>query len=343
MKILIIDDNLNNKKILSMFFSKNKFDVAAASSHDVIDEKLNKNVDIILIDANLNEINSCDICKKFRNIQAFKNIPIIIMSRKSNTDDIVKVIAAGASDYITAPIKLDDVLKRVQNQLKLKSSSQNLAEEEVKKMTETQMETIFSLAKSAQTKDDDSGKHIERVKKYVKILAQELTKHVYKQHITPEYIRIVELASALHDIGKVNIPDEIVFKPDKLTKEEFEIMKTHTTIGYNMLKEIYNQFEGNDFIKIAMNIAKYHHERYDGLGYPDGLKREEIPLEARIVAVADVYDALRTEKSYHTALSHEKAFEVIKGGRELQFDYLIVKALKKVHRDFEKVWDDFQD
>ncbi|MGN0018340.1 MAG: HD domain-containing phosphohydrolase [Candidatus Gastranaerophilaceae bacterium] len=343
MKILIIDDNSNNQKILSLFFSKNNIEVRTASNFDTAVDKLNKSIDLVLIDANLSGKNGYDTCKKIKSMEDFKHTPVIIISRESNTDDIVKAFASGANDYVTAPFKPDELLERVQTQIKLRDLNEQLREEEVKRITENQLETIFSLAKSAQTKDDDTGKHIERVKRYTKILVQELTKPIYKQKITPEYIKTVELASTLHDIGKVNIPDEIVFKPDKLTEKEFDQMKTHTTLGYNMLKEVYEQFNGNDFIKIAMNIAKYHHERYDGLGYPEGLKKEEIPLEARIVAVADVYDALRTQKPYHDAISHEKAFEVIKGGRELQFDYLIVKALKQVHREFEKVWNELSD
>lgn len=343
MKILIVDNNATNLKILSMVLAKDGYEIKTATSCDNAIDKMSNSIDLVVIDTNLTDSSGYDTCKKIKSIEEFKHIPIILISRDLKTDDIVKAFAVGASDYIAAPFKPEEVRTRVATQLKLKNLQENQKNKEVKKITNEQIETIFSLAKSAQSKDDDSGKHIERVKRYCKILAQELTKPIYKQNITPEYIKDVELASALHDIGKVGIADEIVLKPDKLTEEEFEQMKEHTNIGYNMLKDVYDQFDGNDFIKIAMNIAKYHHERYDGLGYPDGLKKEEIPLEARIVAVADVYDALRTQKPYHDALSHEKSFEVIKGGRELQFDYLIVKALKKVHHEFDKVWNEYKD
>lgn len=340
MKILIVDDNPTNLKILSMLLSKDGYDIKTATSHDSAIDKMSKSIDLVLIDTNLSAKSGYDTCKSIKSVDEYKNIPIILISRDSKTDDIVKAFAVGASDYIAAPFKPEEVRARVSTQIKLKNLHDEHKNTEAKKITNAQIETIFSLAKSAQSKDDDSGKHIERVKRYCKILAEELTKPIYKQTITPEFIKNVELAAALHDIGKVGIADEIVLKPDKLSDEEFETMKEHTNIGYNMLKEVYDQFDGNDFIKVAMNIAKYHHERYDGLGYPEGLKKEEIPLEARIMAVADVYDALRTQKPYHDALSHEKSFEVIKGGRELQFDYLIVKALKKVHHDFDNVWNE---
>lgn len=343
MKILIVDNNATNLKILSMILSKDGYEIKTANSYDSAIDKMSKTIDLVVIDTNLDDKTGYDTCKAIKSVEEFKNIPIILISRDLKTDDIVKAFAVGASDYIAAPFNPEEVRTRVATQLKLKNLQEKKESKEVKRITNAQIETIFSLAKSAQSKDDDSGKHLERVKRYCKILAEELTKPVYKQSITPEYIKDVELASVLHDIGKVGIADEIVLKPDKLTDEEFEKMKEHTNIGYDMLKDVYDQFDGNDFIKIAMNIAKYHHERYDGLGYPDGLKKEEIPLEARIMAVADVYDALRTQKPYHDAISHEKAFEVIKGGRELQFDYLIVKALKKVHNEFDKVWNEFKD
>ncbi len=338
MKILVVDDNTTNLKILSMLLSKDGYDVKTANAKDSAIDKMSNSIDLVVIDAT--DTKGYETCKAIKSINEYKDTPIILISRESRTDDIVKAFASGASDYISAPFKPEDVRNHVKTQLELKKLQNN---SDVQKITDSQIEQIFSLAQSAQSKDDDSGKHLERIKKYCVVLAKELAKPVYKQTITPEFIKNIELASPLHDIGKVGIPDEIVLKPDKLTDEEFEQMKQHTIIGYNMLKDVYEQFDGNSFIKMAMNIARYHHERYDGLGYPDGLKKQDIPLEARIMAVADVYDALRCQKPYHDSLSHEKSFEVIKGGRELQFDYLIVKALKKVHRDFEKIWDELPD
>lgn len=341
MKILIVDNNATNLKILSMLLTKDGYDVKTANNCDSAIDKISKNIDLVIVDTT--DSSGYATCKAIKNIEEYKNIPIILISRESKTDDIVKAFAAGANDYISAPFKPEDVRKHVATQLELKNLQDKHENTEVQKITDEQIKQIFSLAKSAQSKDDDSGKHLERTAKYCVILAKELTKPIYKQTITPEFIKNIELAAPLHDIGKVGIDDKIVLKPDKLTDEEFEQMKQHTVIGYNMLKEVYDQFDCNNFIKMAMNIAKYHHERYDGLGYPEGLKKTDIPLEARIMAVADVYDALRCQKPYHDSLSHEKSFEVIKGGRELQFDYLIVKALKKVHREFEKVWDDLPD
>lgn len=338
MKILVVDNNATNLRILSMILSKEGYETKTAETLEIAIDKMSALIDIVVIDTT--DESGYETCRKIKSINEYKNIPIILISRDSKTDDIVKAFAAGASDYLAAPFKPNDVINHVKAQLQLKNIEDN---SELQKFTDFQIEHIFSLAKSAQSKDDDSGKHLERIKKYCVTLANELTKPVYKQNITKDFIKNIELAAPLHDIGKVGISDEIVLKPDKLTDEEFEQMKQHTVIGYQMLKDVYEQFNGNEFIKMAMNIAKYHHERYDGQGYPEGLKKTEIPLEARIVAVADVYDALRCQKPYHDSLSHEKSFEVIKGGRESQFDYLIVKALKKVHHEFEKIWNELPD
>lgn len=342
MKLLIVDENATNLKILSMVLTKENYEVKTATSSDSALDKMNKSIDLVIIDTKLSSTDGYETCKRIKENKNFCDIPIILISQDAKTDDIVKAFAVGANDCISTPFKMEDVKARVKKQLQQKEQAKTETLSEIKKMNNLQMENIFSLAQMAQSKDDDTGNHLERVKEYCKVLAEELTKPVYKQNITAEFIKNLELAVPLHDIGKVGISDEIVLKPDKLTEEEFKTMKQHTIIGYNMLKDINKNFGDSDFIKMAMNIAKYHHERYDGLGYPEGLKKESIPLEARIMAIADVYDALRTQKPYHDSLSHEKAFEVIKGGRELQFDYLMVKALKKVHRDFERIWDNLK-
>lgn len=337
MSILIINDNQNNQKILTMLLKKNGYESKIVTN---VTDKIQQDFDAIIVDTGASNFDEYDICKNIRSMDNLKNVPVILISKKSKIDEIVKAYASGINDYIIAPFKSDELIKKLQTQITLKSLKEKHAENEIKKIVNEQFENIFTLAEPFQTKDDCRTNHIERVSRYSEIIAVELTKPIYKQNITPEYIKNVKIASKLHDIGKVMLSDEIIFKSDKLTDNEIEQMKMHTIFGYNMLKNFQELFQDNEFIKIAKNIVKYHHERYDGLGYPENLSKEEIPLEARIVAVADSYDNLRTQKTYKDAFSHEKSFEVIKGSRELQFDYLIVKALKQVHRDFEKVWNE---
>lgn len=214
----------------------------------------------------------------------------------------------------------------------------------VKKISETQMETIFSLAKLAQSRDDDTGKHLERVQQYCYVLAEKLSQDSpYSDLIDYNFINNIVNASALHDIGKVGIVDSILLKPGRLTPEEFSEMKKHTVIGQKTLADVHSQFGENAFIEMGMLIANYHHERWDGNGYPEGLKGEEIPLAARIMAIADVYDALGTKRVYKDAFPQEKCIEIIKEGSGTQFDAIIVDAFLEVADKFYRIRQEMDD
>lgn len=214
----------------------------------------------------------------------------------------------------------------------------------VKKISETQMETIFSLAKLAQSRDDDTGKHLERVQQYCYVLSQKLSQDSpYADLIDDNFINNIVNASALHDIGKVGIADAILLKPGRLTPEEFAEMKKHTVVGQQTLEDVHSKFGNNSFIEMGMLIAKYHHERWDGNGYPDGLKGEEIPLAARIMAIADVYDALGTKRVYKDAFPQDKCIEIIREGRGTQFDAIIVDAFLEVADTFYRIRKEMDD
>lgn len=214
----------------------------------------------------------------------------------------------------------------------------------VKRISDMQMETIFSLAKLAQSRDDDTGKHLERVQQYCYLLAQKLSEDSpYSNYINDTFINNIVNASALHDIGKVGISDLILLKPGKLTPEEFAEIQKHTTIGYETLKEVHSKFGNNSFIEMGMIIAHSHHEKWDGTGYPQKLKGEEIPLAARIMAVADVYDALSTKRVYKDAFAQEKCIEIIKEGKGTHFDPVIVDAFLEITNKFNKVREDLSD
>lgn len=208
----------------------------------------------------------------------------------------------------------------------------------IKQITETQMETIFSLAKLAQSRDDDTGKHLERVQQYCKILSEALAKYPkYAKIIDQTFIDNIVYASPLHDIGKVGISDTILLKQDRLSDEEFEQIKKHTMIGFDTLNEVHTKFGSNSFILMGMTVALCHHERFDGSGYPNGLEGEQIPLAARIMAIADVYDALSTKRSYKDPFDNDKCVEIIKEGSGTQFDPEIVKVFLEVKDEFYKI------
>ena len=232
------------------------------------------------------------------------------------------------------------LIENEENMLKYNIQLEDLVDEKVREISKSQMSTIFALVKLAESRDDDTGEHIERTAELCKLMAESLRDiGEYKEIIDDRYIDNIYKASPLHDIGKVGIPDKILIKPGKLTPEEFEIMKSHVTIGYTTLSEVQQKYKQNSFLKMGLNITKYHHEKWDGSGYPDGLVGEEIPLSARIMTIVDVYDALRSKRVYKEAFSHEKSCEIIKEGSGKHFDPILVKIFSRKHKEFQFVYD----
>ncbi|UMZ73497.1 HD domain-containing phosphohydrolase [Natranaerofaba carboxydovora] len=221
---------------------------------------------------------------------------------------------------------------------------EEMVQEKVEEISNSQIATIIALANLAESRDDETGQHIERTQSFCFFLATELKEESkYEDIIDEAYIENLTRAAPLHDIGKVGVSDNILLKPGKLTTEEFEIIKSHTTIGAKTLKEVKASYPNNEFINMGINIARSHHERWNGSGYPDGLSKDQIPLSARIMAVADVYDALRTKRVYKPAFSHEKAFKIINEEKGKHFDPVIVDAFNQIHEGFEEISDSMSD
>jgi response regulator RpfG family c-di-GMP phosphodiesterase len=207
-----------------------------------------------------------------------------------------------------------------------------------RKLQNARMATILGLAKLAEYRDEGTGTHLERIREYAKIIAQELAKNIkYRNVITLDYIEDIYQSAILHDIGKVGIPDAVLLKPDKLTNKEFEIIKRHTILGGDAIKAIENSIEGRSFLEMGKEIAYNHHEKWDGSGYPAGLEGDEIPLSARIVALADVYDALTTERFYKRAYTHEKSSQIIIDLKAIHFDPVIVDVFLQLEDEFKRI------
>lgn len=349
-KILAVDDNEINLQILEYILIKEGYNVQTVLDPKAVMSTCVKYLpDLIMLDITMPEINGYTICKMLKETELTRNIPVIFVSALSDTENLVDGFSYGAVDYITKPFKVEEVKVRVATHIKLyelqkelekhNHSLEVLVQEQFKKISDAQTETIFSLAKLAQSRDDDTGSHLERVQKYCLILSEQLAKDSkYSPIITPKFIEHIVNASPLHDIGKVGISDLILLKPGGLTNEEFEIMKTHTKIGAETLEDVDKKFGGtNSFITMGKLIARHHHERWDGKGYPDGLAKENIPLPARIMAVADVYDAVSSNRVYRDALPHSKCVEIIKNGVGTQFDPELIDAFLKVQDKFYAV------
>ncbi len=240
----------------------------------------------------------------------------------------------GTLQDITAMKEIEDELERYNKHLK------EMVADKVKEISESQMATIFALVKLAESRDDETGAHIERTASYCRLLAEKARMlPQYRDVIDDEYVSTIHRASPLHDIGKVGISDLILLKPGKLTPEEFAIMKTHVEIGYQTLMTIDKRFQNNAFVQMGLDITRYHHEKWDGSGYLFELKGEAIPLSARIMALADVYDALRSKRVYKPAFSHEQALEIIQEGSGKHFDPTLVELFSASSYEFADLFE----
>lgn len=272
----------------------------------------------------------------------------------SSTDDELKLILDYFADQTDNEIqnhliselmaRYADVSKQLEDKNKqLKKYNDHLEElvqEKVHEISASQMATIHALVKAAESRDDDTGTHIERTSLFCKLIAEKLHKAgQYTNIINDVYAENISKASPLHDIGKIGIKDAILLKPDRLTPDEFEIMKTHVNIGKETLASAQKMYPGNIFLKIGIEIATYHHEKWDGSGYMHGLAGEDIPLSARIMALSDVYDALRSRRVYKEPFSHEKTYAIIVEGRGNHFDPILADIFIEHHTRFEEIFN----
>ncbi len=340
--ILVVDDTPANLSLLTNMLKEKGCKIRPVTSGKLALKVIeNEAPDLILLDINMPEMDGYEVCRRLKADRRFSDIPVIFISAYTETIDKVKAFSVGGVDYITKPFQFEEVEARVKTHLKLHRYQvflEELVKEKVKEISDSQMSTIFALSKLAESRDSDTGKHLERVQIFCRILAEKLCQlSSYKTVIDSEFIRNISNASPLHDIGKVAIPDNILLKPGKLTQDEFETMKTHTTIGVQTLDDVKNLYPGNNFIAMGILIARSHHERWDGNGYPDGLAGESIPLAGRIMAIVDVYDALRSKRCYKEPLSRPQSRDLILEGRGGQFDPTLVDAFFGVEEEFNSI------
>jgi len=345
-RIIVVDDEPDILAILKYMLGSAGYDVRAFSSGDTALEAARlKAPDLFLLDISMPGMNGLELCGLLKQDPDLTDIPVIFLSGLNATEDKVRGFHAGGVDYIAKPFQADEVRARVATHLKLsalhhKLEYQKLVEMKVREVSAAQQATIFTLAQLAELRDDDTGAHLERVRDYCELLARKLAEgSPYADHISDEFIDCIQHASPLHDIGKVAIPDHILLKPGKLTVDEFEAMKTHAVIGAENMQTVFNRYADNPFIGMGIEIALYHHERWDGSGYPDGLVGKNIPLSARIMAVADCYDAIRSNRCYRKGLDHEKVKEILLEESGSHFDPEIIKAFIALEDRFKHIND----
>ncbi|MBZ5565341.1 MAG: response regulator [Acidobacteriia bacterium] len=353
--IIIVDDTAANLEVLAGMLKDSGHRARPLPSGKLaLQAAENSPPDLILLDIMMPEMDGFEVCRQLKANPKLREIPVIFISALSETMDKVKAFGAGAVDYVTKPFQFEEVRVRVETHLKLRRMQvaleaqnrhlEDLVREQVREISDSQMITIFALAKLAESRDSDTGKHLERIQIYCRLLATKLKEDPhYSESITQTYVDNLFHASPLHDIGKVAIPDSILLKPGRLSPEEFEIMKTHSTLGARTLEAVRAKYPRNAFINMGIAIARSHHEKWDGSGYPNGLAGEDIPLAARIVAVADYYDAVRFKRCYKAAATHEEACEILLAGSGAHFSPRIVEAFRELAREFREVREKIAD
>lgn len=347
--ILVVDDDTSNLALAQKILGK-EYRIAAANSGAVALKYLENNCpDLILLDINMPEMDGFQVLEKMKQMERFTNIPVIFLTADNDPETETRCFATGAVDFVAKPFIPDVLMSRVRKTLELetyRTNLENMVEEQTRiitartrRISQIQEQVIMGMATLIETRDNSTGKHVKNTKTYVKMIAQELkARNIYADILTDDYIMNVYKAAPLHDVGKIKISDAILRKPGKLTEEEYNSMKLHSVYGREIINEIIGGVEDPEYVKIAEDIAMYHHERWDGTGYPIGLKGEDIPLCARIMALADVFDALYEERCYKEPIRPVfKIMQTLMEGRGTQFDPLITDVFVSLEQEIKEL------
>ena len=341
-RILIVDDTPSNIHVLMETLKDDYAIIVATTGPKCLTLASGPTPpDLILLDVMMEGMDGYEVCRRLKGDVRTEGIPIIFVTTLNQSEDEALGLELGAVDYITKPINPAIVKARVRNHLELKAHRDNLEQlvaDQVQSISSSRLSTIFALSKLAESRDDDTGQHLERTQIYCEMVARRLMeRQTFPDTVDERFIETIYWASPLHDVGKVAVPDQVLCKQGKLSDEEFEIMKLHTTRGSETLRLVTESYPDNDFIKMGLAIARSHHEKWNGHGYPDGLKGEEIPLAARIMAVADVYDALTSKRCYKEAMPHQQATDIIVNDSGTHFDPSVVEAFLEIAGEVDTV------
>jgi putative two-component system response regulator len=360
--ILVADDDALSCTLLTVSLEDDGYTVESAEDGRLAIELLHsKPFDILLLDLLMPEMDGYQVLEHLKADAKLRHLPVIVITAADDVDSAVKCIELGAEDYVIKPFNRVLLKARVEASLEKKRlrdheeiyrqqiEEYNLhlerrVREQVREIAAAQLATILALAKLSESRDLETGRHLERVREYCRVLLERLRQFPkYAPLVNSTYIEYIYLASTLHDIGKVGVPDVILLKAGRLTPEEFAVMRAHTRIGADTLKEVDRQYPGNNFIRLGIEIAESHHERWDGNGYPYGQAGETIPLPGRVLALADVYDAMTSRRVYKEAMSHEQSVAAIVNERGRQFDPTLVDCFVDIQDEFRAIRTRFAD
>jgi len=346
--IFLVDDNIVNLNTGKTAL-RDKYTVITIPSGEKLFDSLEKlKPDLILLDIDMPGMTGYEAIKKLKAGPETANIPVIFLTGKIETTDELLGLSLGAVDYITKPFSQPLLLKRVELQLMLQAQKDELlkynnnlvemVDERTNEISALQKAIIVWVAEIIEFRDSETGQHVERVQRYLEVLLSAMKENkVFADEISQWDIDAFLKSALLHDIGKIKIPDEILLKEARLTEDEFANMKEHSLFGKDLLESLQEKVSNQTFLEYAKTLAYSHHEKWDGTGYPDKLKGDEIPLQARMMAIADVYDALISDRPYKKAYSHEESLKIIADGRGTQFDPLLTDLFLALADDIKEV------
>ena len=333
--MLIADDSKVSRSILGEMLKDDYRILEADSGRATLDavDRYGGDLSLVLLDIAMSDMSGCEVLAELSRQAALDSLPVIMISSEDTDDVVLRAYDLGASDYISRPFDDRIVRRRVNNIIRLYAKQRRLTSllsQQYNARVNNSRILVDIMASVMEVRNGESGRHVTHIEKLTELLLGDLARRSDKYSLGNEERSSIALASALHDIGKMSIDDAILNKPGRLTPEEFEIMKTHTTIGADMLHNLGRNHEGSALLDYAYQIARWHHERWDGTGYPDGLKGDDIPIAAQVVSVADVYDALTSVRVYKDAISQEEAIRMILDGECGAFNPLLIECLLEV-------------
>jgi putative two-component system response regulator len=326
MKVLIVDDNEVSLSLLEATLSQAGYEVATARDGVHALERVRaEGFRLVVSDWEMPRLSGPALCRAIRAEELQGYVYVLLVTSHNSPEDTVEGLSAGADDFVSKPFNPSELIARVRTAERILS-------------LETRDVAIFAMAKLAESRDPETGAHLERVRSYCRVLAKDLSRvPKFQSEVNDEFVRLIYLTSPLHDIGKVGIPDSVLLKPGRLSDREFDIMKMHAAIGAQTLDAALKAFPGVKFLEMAREIAATHHERWDGSGYPAGLVGTRIPLSGRIMALADVYDALTSKRVYKDSFTHEIAKAMIVKDAGTHFDPDVVEAFVRTEQQFVEI------
>lgn len=339
--ILIVDDSEMNRAILAEMLGRDYIIHEAENGEEALQilRQYGTAISLVLLDIPMPVMDGFGVLQHMAAEYWIKDIPVIMISSDDSAAAVKKAYEMGVSDYISRPFDAQVVYRRVSNTITLYARQHRLItmlSEQVREKDKNNSMMVSILSQIVEFRNGESGSHVVHIKQLTKMLLEQLQRKDTAYTVTSSDLLLIPLAAALHDIGKIGIDEKILNKPGKLTREEFEIMKTHTVIGADMLESL-TFYQEESLVRIAHDICRWHHERFDGKGYPDGLKRDDIPLSAQVVSLADVYDALVSERVYKKAFSHEKAIQMILNGECGTFNPVLLECLLDIQRQLKQM------